>query len=53
VLSPRKKDVYKAVQAAMEARARLGIEDQLRWNGQFIGGPSKLITAAERREELT
>jgi hypothetical protein len=40
------------VQAAMEARARLGVEDQSRWDGQFIGGLSKLTTAAERREEL-
>jgi hypothetical protein len=52
VLSPRRKDIYKAVQGAMEARARLGAEDQSRWDGQFIGGLSKLITAAERREEL-
>jgi hypothetical protein len=36
----------------MEARARLGVEDQSRWDGQFIGGLSKLTTAAERREEL-
>ena len=53
VLSPRRKDVYKAVQTAMEARARLGVEDQSRWDGQFIRGLSKLTTAAERREELT
>jgi hypothetical protein len=52
VLSPRRKDIYKAVQTAMEARARLGVEDQSRWDGQFIGGLSKLTTAAERREEL-
>src|SRR5947207_9111795 len=48
----KRKDIYKAVQAAMEARARLGVENQPRWDGQFIGGLSKLTTAAERREEL-
>jgi hypothetical protein len=36
----------------MEARACLGAEDQSRWDGQFIGGLSKLTTAAKRREEL-
>jgi hypothetical protein len=36
----------------MEARARLGAEDQSRWDGQFIGGLSKLTMAAERREKL-
>src|SRR5881275_3210970 len=48
----KRKDIYKAVQAAMEARARLGVENQPRWDGQFVGGLSKLTTAAERREEL-
>ena len=37
----------------MEARARLGAEDQLRWDRQFLEGLSKFTTAAERREELT
>ena len=36
----------------MEARARLGAEDQSRWDGQFLEGLSKFTTAAERREEL-
>lgn len=36
----------------MEARVRLGVEDQSRWDSQFIGGLSKLTTTAERREEL-
>jgi hypothetical protein len=47
-----RKDICKAVQAAMEARARLGAEDQSRWDGQFIEGLSKLTTVAERREKL-
>jgi hypothetical protein len=37
----------------MEVRVCLRIEDQSRWNDQFIGGLFKLITAAERREKLT
>ena len=36
----------------MEARARLGEEDQLRWDGQFIEELSKQTAAAKRREEL-
>jgi hypothetical protein len=52
VLSPRRKDIHKAVQTAMEARARLGVENRSRWDGQFIGGLFKLKTAAERREKL-
>jgi hypothetical protein len=36
----------------MEARARLGVEDQSRWDGQFIGRLYKLATAAGSRGEL-
>ena len=52
MLSPKRKDIYKAVQTAMEACAHLGEEDQSRWDGQFIEELSKQTAAAERCEEL-
>src|SRR5207248_10998319 len=53
VLSPRRRDVYKAVQDVMAVRERLGPEEQARFDFQYLRANAAAKELAERHEELS
>jgi len=53
VLSPRRRDVYKAVQDVMAVRERLGLEEQARFDFQYLRANAAAKELAERHEELS
>jgi hypothetical protein len=52
-LSPRRRDVYKAVQDVMAVRERLGPEEQARFDFQYLRANAAAKELAERHEELS
>jgi hypothetical protein len=53
VLSPKRKDIYKAIQDVMLVRDRLGPEEQSRFDSQYLRAQEKAKAIAERHEDLS
>jgi len=53
ILSPRRGDVYKAVQDVMAVRERLGPEEQARFDFQYLRANAAAKELTERHEELS
>jgi hypothetical protein len=53
ILSPKRKDIYKAIQDVMLVRDRLGPEEQSRFDSQYLKTQENAKTIAERHEDLS